>query len=783
MEIPNRRRGIAAIIVLCAWALLLQVTTALGEAGYFGTAQINITPELPIRLSGYAGRSTESTVVAEDLYATAAVFGNGADTSILIAVDCTGMPSNVADVVSVSLSQQLAIPRERISITATHTHNGPCIDGYAVNLFGAPLPADQQQRVDQYTQFLTDRLEQVALDAIAHSESGHSLSWGQGSVGFGVNRRGAGIVDHDLPVMRVADASGNTKAIITSYASHAVTLSDNTVSGDWPGYAREAIKMLYPGATALVMIGAAADTDPGERGSVSAAQSQGQSVANEVARLIDGNLMTPVGSTIAAAHGEIALPFATALEPGDPSNARLAQRGTPDLQYGVSTWTFGDEVAMVFLEGEVVVDYSLRLKSEYGDGRMWINAYSNDVPGYIPSERILYEGGYEADSSGYYYALPGRFAHGLEDKIVGEVLRQLDPFFNPLDRLKLVVDRANGSVTILNAFAEPIELDAYTIESKEGYLNGPWNSLEQQGVLGWDEADNASPSRLTEFNPYGAMAIPSGGSYSLGNPLTGPIPSRLGEEVTDIDLTFHYNTTDAGVIRGHVEFVGDDGLNNNLVLTVDPNTGQAAIQNQSPFYDAEIEGYTITSSSGRLLTSDAHWNSFSDQGIAGWDEADNSDAFRVTEFNPTAHSLLGVGSVAVFLGELLDVSGDGPLTDDLEFSFLLTSGTTLRGIVSFGALPSGPLAGDYDHNGILDTADYHVWKNAFGQSVVPGHGADGSGNGIVDAADFTIWRDNLDGASNLAAQRVPEPRSTEIVLCLAALVPWMRPLLGRRLGL
>src|SRR5690606_7188728 len=133
-----------------------------------------------------------------------------------------------------------------------------------------------------------------------------------------------------------------------------------------------------------------------------------------------------------------------ALTPGDPGSARLAPAGTPDHPYGISTWTFGDEIAMVFLEGEVTVDYSLRLKAEHNDGRMWVNAYSNDVQGYIPSERILYEGGYEADGSGYYYALPGRFEHGLEDKIVSEVMRQLDVFFNPLDKLRLAIDRETG---------------------------------------------------------------------------------------------------------------------------------------------------------------------------------------------------------------------------------------------------------------------------------------------------------------------------------------------------
>ena len=304
------RRGFTLGLLLLLILTFFGPTNLLAQGDLFGTAKVNINPDLPIRLSGYAARSTESNSISQDLYATALAFGSGTETAILIAVDATGVPDNVADEVSTRLSQQLGISRDRINITSTHTHNGPCVHGYLDNLFGAPLPSDQQGRVDDYTLELTNRLETVALDAVRNQTAGHTIAWGKGSVGFGVNRRGAGIVDHDLPVIRVADSLGNTRAIITSYASHAVTLSSNSVSGDWPGFAREAIEQMYPGAAALVMIGAAGDINPSPIGSEAAAQAQGQSIANEVARLINSNLLTPVQTQIASAHGEISLPYA-----------------------------------------------------------------------------------------------------------------------------------------------------------------------------------------------------------------------------------------------------------------------------------------------------------------------------------------------------------------------------------------------------------------------------------------------------------------------------------------
>ena len=70
---------------------------------------------------------------------------------------------------------------------------------------------------------------------------------------------------------------------------------------------------------------------------------------------------------------------------------------------------FGGKLTMVTIGGEVVVDYSLRLKRELGKNRaVWVAGYSNVYSGYIPSKRVLLEGGYEARSRPWKDALEER---------------------------------------------------------------------------------------------------------------------------------------------------------------------------------------------------------------------------------------------------------------------------------------------------------------------------------------------------------------------------------------
>jgi putative membrane-bound dehydrogenase-like protein len=424
-----------------------------------GTAAVNITPPYPVRLSGFGFRRAESEGVTQAIWAKALAVGDDREEpAVLITVDNLGVPEELVSAVAARLQKKAGIRRERLAVTATHTHTAPMLKGVPPTLFGMPIPAEHQKHIDRYTRELTDRLEGVALAALK-ARAPARLCWGIGTVGFARNRRTAGgPVDHDLPVLVVRDLKGKIRAIYVSYACHCVTLSNNKISGDWAGYAQELIQRWHPGAVALVSIGCGADANPssgvtGDR--VGAATEQGAEIAFEVDRLLEGYL-APVSGKLTTHLSRFDLPLDTLATReqwqerakrggaiGYHAQVQLARldRGEAlqtKISYSVQTWNFGDQLAMVFLPGEVVVDYSLRLKKELDPGRIWINAYADDAPCYIPSERILKEGGYEGGGAMVYYDKPARFRPGLEDRIIGAVHAQLGASFKaPFDAAKL----------------------------------------------------------------------------------------------------------------------------------------------------------------------------------------------------------------------------------------------------------------------------------------------------------------------------------------------------------
>lgn len=417
-----------------------------------GIATIDITPVGPILLAGYGERKTESTGVLQPLHAKAIAFGNNKkDLSVIVTVDLIGIQWYMTKQVAETVAGKIGIRPDQFVICASHTHSGPEI-GNLINHFSRQLPPEEIGRIDRYLEDLAVKLEQVTLQAVNNMQPSY-LSWGQGKAGFAMNRRPIvdgksvgmratpeGAVDHALPLMKIIDASGKLKAVFVSYACHGTTLGGdvNEVHGDWIGEAQRIMEERHPGVTAMVALGCGADANPEPRLKMEHTVQHGKQVADEVDRLLQTTLK-PLNTAPTGKLKLVELPYhhvptieefvAQTKEKGSKGYfAKLAldkiARGEPipkSLTYPVMVWTWGQDLAMVFLAGEVVVDYSLRLKKELGADKVWVNGYCNDVPCYIASKRVIQEGGYEVEYSMYSYNRPSRFSESIEDIIIDTV--------------------------------------------------------------------------------------------------------------------------------------------------------------------------------------------------------------------------------------------------------------------------------------------------------------------------------------------------------------------------
>jgi neutral ceramidase len=424
-----------------------------------GAAKVNITPSYPVRLSGYGSRTKEHEGVKVDIWVKAlAMAWNDDAPAVVLTVDNCGVPAALRAEVLAALKTD-GVSDALFAVCSTHTHCAPVLKGSLRNLFAAPLPAEHVQHVERYTQDLRDWMIKGARDAIRAMQPA-KLAIGKGKVGFAVNRRSPvaggfanrpnydGPVDHDLPVLKVTDLQGKVLSVFTSYACHCTTMNWNNIHPDWAGMAQLHLEFAFPKAIALTAIGCGADQNPNPRQQENDVRLHGHALATEARRVVN-DATTPITGPLKGGVKALSLPLAESptknewlmrssiAKSGQDRNyathfLELLQSEQPvptAVPYTVQGWSFGDDLAMVFLNGEVVVDYGLRLKREFDPSRFWVNSYSNDVPAYIPSERVLTEGGYEGGTAMTYYLWPNKFAPGLEDTIIRAVHDLLPPGF------------------------------------------------------------------------------------------------------------------------------------------------------------------------------------------------------------------------------------------------------------------------------------------------------------------------------------------------------------------
>jgi neutral ceramidase len=418
-----------------------------------GVGRADITPHGPIWLSGYAARTHASEGALHNLWAKALAIESGPGQRIVVvSTDVVGIPRTIADDVAARVEKEYGIKRSQLLLNASHTHTGPYIWSNLNNL--TVFPADEREKLGVYARKFADDIVSAIGAAVRDLEPA-TLEYAAGSAGFAVNRRQSsptgmkigvnpeGPTDRTVPVLKINSPDGKLRAVLFGYACHNTTLTAEVyqISGDYAGFAAAEIESTHTGATALFLMLCGADQNPNPRGTVELGRKWGGELAAAVERVIAAP-MNALAGPIRTSFRLIPLEFAkrkrqefeTELKSTAPAEVRRGRMMIDGLdaghridrmEYPVQAIRFGGTLTIVALGGEVVVDYDLRIKREYPGEPLIVAGYSNDVMCYIPSARVLREGGYEAKESMIYYGQQGPFAEDVEDRIMNSVRRAM----------------------------------------------------------------------------------------------------------------------------------------------------------------------------------------------------------------------------------------------------------------------------------------------------------------------------------------------------------------------
>lgn len=431
-------------------ALLVVAVAHAAEAPWrVGLASVKITPEEPVLMYGYAGRTDPHKGVASDLFAKALAIGDAnGPSAVLVTCDLGGVDGAMTERIAARLGAKHHLARAAFIFNASHTHAGPLPWVADEEVKGLPQPVVAATRA--YDQRLEQKLEQVADEALSRLEPAR-MSWGLGMAPFVMNRRQftdkgiilgfnpKGPVDRSVLVLRVDDAAGKPRAVLMGAACHCTCSGSKNllIDGDYAGYAQSALQEQMPGVQAMFMAGCGGDANPWPRGEIPQAKQHGATLAAEVTRVLAEKL-APLRPPLRTAIETAALPVA----PPESREKLLAMAklsgweryvGTRQLAIldrgekpatsfamPISAWQFGNDLTLVGLSGEPVNDYVHLIENTVGPLRLWVAGYCHDVFGYVPSARVLAEGGYESRGIDRGDAV-GQFTPAAEQVITGTV--------------------------------------------------------------------------------------------------------------------------------------------------------------------------------------------------------------------------------------------------------------------------------------------------------------------------------------------------------------------------
>ena len=382
---------------------------------------------------GYGKRGNLDRRAARPLRAQCLVLWNNGRPNVMLRVDVIGIPRRVHRTIRQRvLAAVPGLDSASFLLAASHTHSGPFVGDERLNpRTMIHLDDAEVAAVNAYTDHLIDQLVDTVRMAAHTPPVPVILGYAEGRAEIARNRTGLKAHPQDVSVLAAYSvADGSVRAVLFGNSCHPVCRGyDEVYDSDHCGFAAQLIEDQL-GVPALFFQGCCGDLNPDVDDDVRGEEvivTVGTVLGRKVVALVRDAEFVPVTGPLETKLEEIALPLA--LDTGDAGvvaalRAKYQQRldDLPDddtaaggarrhaeiildqisdrtlprsVPMPIQRWRF-DGLSILALGHEVVSGYGVDIREQFTNGPLWVMAYANEVSLYVPSDELLWRGGYEA---------------------------------------------------------------------------------------------------------------------------------------------------------------------------------------------------------------------------------------------------------------------------------------------------------------------------------------------------------------------------------------------------
>ncbi len=393
-----------------------------------GIAKIDITPDIPVMLYGYASRKTPSQGVHDHLFARAVAFENGGKKIVMVSSDLGSYTDTLYSVIRKSITEKYGLSDSEFFLAAIHSHSAPIVS--------LDMKVMSENNV-QYTKSLQQKLIQVVGEAlkdlrpvntgtgVGYSPVGSNRreTTADGSITLGRNPYGP--TDKEVLVLRITGTDGKPVGAVFDYATHATSLGPDNyqISGDVLGISEQFVEQVLGNIVSPVFAGASGNIDPWyrilpsfdtENGWIPETVLLGTLLGEEVVHVYRDIADSAPGGEISSAIETILCPRKK-LDEKDEELPALDQQKTVPVTITVAH--IGSDVAFIGFNVEMLTEIGMAIKAGSPFRHTFIITHCNGSSGYLPPAALYKEGGYEINST--------HFAIGSDELVIKKALRML----------------------------------------------------------------------------------------------------------------------------------------------------------------------------------------------------------------------------------------------------------------------------------------------------------------------------------------------------------------------